>query len=75
MFEFTESVLILCKRRCRTLALACALGSICRFLQGAWQLGIVEAVWMIVGVHWWREKKSTNVRRRDVKCGRVGGLR
>ena len=36
-------------------ALACALGSIYGFLQGAWPFGLVEAVWAVVAVHrWWR---------------------
>ena len=31
-------------------ALACALGSIYGFLQGAWPFGLVEAVWAIVAL-------------------------
>jgi hypothetical protein len=35
-------------------AVACALGSIYGFLQGAWPFGLVEAVWSIVAVRrWW----------------------
>jgi presenilin-like A22 family membrane protease len=32
-------------------ALACGMGSIYGFLQGAWPFGIVEAVWMVVALH------------------------
>jgi hypothetical protein len=33
---------------------ACALGSLYGFLQGAWQFGIVEAIWCVVaGRRWW----------------------
>ena len=31
-------------------AVACALGSIYGFLQGAWPFGVVEAVWSIVAL-------------------------
>lgn len=35
-------------------AVACALGSVYGFLQGAWPFGLVEAVWTIVAVRrWW----------------------
>jgi hypothetical protein len=34
-------------------AVACALGSIYGFLQGAWPFGIVEAIWAIVAVRRW----------------------
>jgi len=37
-------------------ALACALGSIYGFLQGAWPFGIVEAIWAVVAVRRWRIK-------------------
>jgi len=34
---------------------ACALGSVYGFLQGAWPLGVVEAIWALVAVRrWWR---------------------
>jgi 4-amino-4-deoxy-L-arabinose transferase-like glycosyltransferase len=43
--------------------LACALGSIYGFLQGAWPFGIVEAVWSVVAARrWWirqRVRKET----------------
>jgi hypothetical protein len=36
-------------------ALACWLGSIYGFLQGAWPFGLVEGVWGVVAaVRWWR---------------------
>jgi len=35
-------------------ALACVLGSIYGYLQGAWPFGCVEAVWSIIAVRrWW----------------------
>jgi hypothetical protein len=40
-------------------ALACALGSVYGFLQGAWPFGIVEAIWALVAVRrWWRAPKT-----------------
>jgi hypothetical protein len=40
-------------------ALACALGSIYGFLQGAWPFGIVEAIWALVAARrWWRAAKT-----------------
>ena len=35
-------------------AVACALGSVYGFLQGAWPFGLVEAVWSIVALRRWR---------------------
>lgn len=43
-------------------ALACALGSSYGFLQGAWPFGIVEAVWALVAVHRWRQKRRAKRR-------------
>lgn len=34
-------------------AVACGLGSIYGFLQGAWPFGIVEAVWALVAIRKW----------------------
>jgi len=34
-------------------AVACALGSIYEFLQGAWPFGLVEAVWAVVALRRW----------------------
>jgi hypothetical protein len=35
-------------------AVACALGSVYGFLQGAWPFGLVEAIWSAVAVRrWW----------------------
>lgn len=34
-------------------AVACVLGSIYGFLQGAWPFGLVEAVWTVVAVRRW----------------------
>jgi len=36
-------------------ALACGLGSIYGFLQGAWPFGLVEAVWSGVAVRRWTQ--------------------
>ena len=40
-------------------ALACALGSIYGFLQGAWPFGAVEAVWTLVALRRWRLKRMS----------------
>ena len=37
-------------------ALACALGSIYGFRQGAWPFGIVEAIWSAVAVRRWAKR-------------------
>lgn len=35
-------------------ALACALGSVYGFLQGAWPFGLVESIWALVALRrWW----------------------
>jgi presenilin-like A22 family membrane protease len=34
-------------------AMACGLGSIYGFLQGAWPFGVIEIVWMIVALRRW----------------------
>ena len=40
-------------------ALACALGSVYGFLQGAWPFGIAEAIWALVAARrWWRAAKT-----------------
>jgi hypothetical protein len=39
-------------------AVACALGSIYGFLQGAWPFGLVEAVWSVVALRRWMRKTS-----------------
>lgn len=38
-------------------ALACALGSVYGFAQGAWPFGIVEAVWAVVAARRWHLKR------------------
>jgi hypothetical protein len=45
-------------------AVACGLGSIYGFLQGAWPFGVVEAVWMLVALGRWRRRKGTQRTRR-----------
>jgi len=41
-------------------AVACTLGSVYGFLQGAWPFGIVEAVWSAVALRrWWLRTKAT----------------
>jgi hypothetical protein len=35
-------------------AVACALGAVYGFLQGAWPFGIVETVWSLVAARRWR---------------------
>ena len=39
-------------------AVACALGSVYGFLQGAWPFGLVEAVWALVAARRWRAKAA-----------------
>jgi len=40
-------------------AVACLLGSIYGFLQGAWPFGLVESIWSLVALRrWWRSKNS-----------------
>jgi hypothetical protein len=35
-------------------AIACAMGSVYGFLQGAWPFGLVEAIWAVVALRrWW----------------------
>jgi hypothetical protein len=36
-------------------AVACVMGSVYGFLQGAWPFGLVEAVWSIVALKRWRD--------------------
>lgn len=40
-------------------AVACALGSIYGFLQGAWPFGVVEAIWASVAVWRWYKRLQT----------------
>ena len=41
-------------------AVACALGSVYGFLQGAWPFGFVEAVWSVVAVRrWWNVRSAS----------------
>jgi hypothetical protein len=36
-------------------AVACGLGSLYGFLQGAWPFGVAEAIWAMVALHrWWK---------------------
>ena len=39
-------------------ALACALGSIYGFLQGAWPFGLVEAIWAMVALRRWSVRRQ-----------------
>ena len=38
-------------------AVACALGSIYGFLQGAWPFGVVEAIWALVALRRWQQAR------------------
>lgn len=41
-------------------AVACVLGSIYGFLQGAWPFGLVEAVWSIIAARrWWTARAAS----------------
>ena len=42
-------------------ALACGLGSVYGFLQGAWPFGAVEAVWMLVAFRRWMKSAGSNL--------------
>jgi hypothetical protein len=37
-------------------AVACAMGSVYGFLQGAWPFGLVEGVWALVALRRWQRK-------------------
>lgn len=37
-------------------AIACALGSVYGFLQGAWPFGVIEAVWSIIALKRWNDR-------------------
>jgi hypothetical protein len=39
-------------------AVACALGSIYGFLQGAWPFGLVEAAWAVVALRRWSVRQQ-----------------
>ncbi len=39
-------------------AVACALGSLYGFLQGAWPFGLVEGVWALVALRRWAKRAS-----------------
>jgi hypothetical protein len=41
-------------------AAACALGSIYGFLQGAWPFGLVEAIWAMVALRRFRDRRPRN---------------
>jgi hypothetical protein len=41
-------------------AISCALGSLYGFLQGAWPFGLVEAIWAIVALRRWLEKRKVS---------------
>jgi hypothetical protein len=43
-------------------ALACGLGSVYGFLQGAWPFGLVEAIWALVAVRRWLQRRSSTHR-------------
>ncbi len=37
---------------------ACALGSAYGFLQGAWPFGLVEAIWSVVALRRWTQRRG-----------------
>ena len=41
-------------------AVACALGSVYGFAQGAWPFGLVEAIWTVVALRRWRTARKTS---------------
>ena len=38
-------------------SLSCLMASVYGFLQGAWPFGIVEAIWSVVALRRWRERR------------------
>jgi hypothetical protein len=44
-------------------AVACALGSVYGFLQGAWPFGVVEAIWAGVALRRWRDRATASTQR------------
>ena len=38
-------------------AVACALGSVYGFLQGAWPFGLVEGVWTLIALKRWQKRR------------------
>ena len=59
-------------------ALACGLGSIYGFLQGAWPFGVVEAVWMLVAARRWMIHRGIGRRGDTIRystSGKSGVLR
>jgi hypothetical protein len=40
-------------------ALACVLGSLYGFLQGAWPFGLIEFIWALIAVRRWRTSGQT----------------
>jgi hypothetical protein len=42
-------------------AVACVLGSVYGFLQGAWPFGVIEAIWAMVALRrWWSARRTTS---------------
>ena len=39
-------------------AISCALGSAYGFLQGAWPFGLVEAVWALIALKRWNDRRN-----------------
>jgi hypothetical protein len=39
-------------------AIACALGSLYGFRQGAWPFGVVEAIWAVVALRRWHRRSA-----------------
>jgi len=44
-------------------AVSCVMASVYGFLQGAWPFGMVEAIWSLVAVRrWWQRRKKEGSR-------------
>jgi hypothetical protein len=41
-------------------AVACAMGSVYGFLQGAWPFGLVEGVWTFIALKRWQMRRLTD---------------
>jgi hypothetical protein len=47
-------------------AVACVLGSIYGFLQGAWPFGVLEAIWAAIALRRWRRRLAAGRRSQAV---------
>lgn len=41
-------------------AVACLLGSVYGFLQGAWPFGLIEGIWSLIAFRRWAQRRGSN---------------